>query len=155
MYWPNEDELRQAAELDIDATGLNGIQLREAITRAKLRAQQKNRPATGGGLHQYKALADVARSLGMIVEKGTTLTDLRHEVELQIGEMLYDKKIEPGVMVVYGKGSRDHAGTQARVVKTNVTWTMNMPHIVLHHENADRAHPYYAHIVALYATVVE
>jgi hypothetical protein len=160
VFKPTDEELQEAVELGVKTVNdegkpLNGIQLREATKRAKARARQVNKPADKGGLNQYKTLMEIARTLGMTVAKGITMADLCREVELQISEMLCNKKIKPGVTIVYGKGSGDHAGSRAHVVKTNVSWTMNMPYIVLKHEGVNGARTYYAHIVALYANIAE
>ncbi len=155
MLKPTPEELQRAEELNIEAEGLNGIELREAITKAERLAQFAGKSKVNSGdLNQYHALVAVARNLDIEVERGTSFIDLRRQVTYRLDGLLLEKGMEPGVKIEYGAKAPHHAGKRAQVIRTDITWTMNMPHIALLFEYLGRVYNYYAHDVVLFATVV-
>lgn len=154
MLKPTDAELAQAKDLGIDPGNMNGPQLRKEIGLA-LRRERVIRNPESARSETFKRLSVVARSLRLPAIPHEQMAALKARIETRLAEVFDQKGIKAGVTVQYGPGAREHAGKKALIERTDILWMMDMPHIVIKMEGASKnAHTYYAHPIALHATVV-
>lgn len=104
---------------------------------------------------RYRALARLAKQLGLKVASDDKFPRLKANVEAKFAELFRQSGIEPGSTILYSDGSPSHAGKKAKVVSLEIKWIQDLPNVTLTMEGKTKKHLYHAHGVALYATAVK
>jgi hypothetical protein len=148
MLRPTEEELKQARELDIDPTGMNGPQLREAIRKAT-----RAGTASIQNSEEYRNLADIASMFDINTQPSDSIQKIVDRIEAKLTEIFENKGIQPGVTIRFSSAHRMYGNEPLHVKSTSFFWTNQQPRIHATRPGTDIA-SVNACSVALYATVV-